>query len=156
MARHGVRVTWSRNGAAFVDSQYSRAHAWTFDGGATVQASSSPSVLPPPLSDPAHVDPEEALVAAASSCHMLWFLTIAAGLGYVVDSYEDEAEGTMGRNAAGRVAMVRITLRPRILFSGQTPTPRQLQEFHAASHAHCMIANSLTTEFVVEEPVTLP
>jgi len=155
MGKHQVRISWKRGDAAFVDARYSRAHEWSFDGGATVKASSSPFVVPPPLSDPACVDPEEALVAAASSCHMLWFLSIAAGKGYVVDTYEDEAEGTMGRNDRGRVAMTRIALRPRIAFSGQAPTPRQLCEMHEASHECCMIANSLITEVVVE-PLTPP
>ncbi len=153
MGKHQVRIAWSRGEAAFVDARYSRSHEWHFDGGATVKASSSPFVVPPPLSDPSHVDPEEALVAAASSCHMLWFLSIAAGQGFVVDAYEDKAVGTMGRNAQGRVAMTRIELRPQVRFAGQGPTPRQLQDLHDASHECCMIANSLTTEIVVEAPV---
>ena len=152
MGKHVVRIDWQRGDAAFLDARYSRAHTWTFDGGAKVMASSSPFVVPPPLSDPGSVDPEEALVAAASSCHMLWFLSIAAGRGFVVDSYVDDAEGTMGRNAAGKVAMTRIDLRPAIRFTGEEPTPLQLQELHEASHACCMIANSLITEIVVTPP----
>ena len=152
MGKHVVRIAWQRGEAAFLDAQYIRAHTWTFDGGAKVMASSSPFVVPPPLSDPGSVDPEEALVAAASSCHMLWFLSIAAGRGFVVDSYVDDAEGTMGRNAAGKVAMTRIDLRPAIRFTGEEPTPLQLQELHEASHACCMIANSLITEIVVTPP----
>lgn len=154
MEKHQARIAWARGDAAFVDSRYSRAHDWNFDGGATVKASSSPFVVPAPYSDPASVDPEEALVAAASSCHMLWFLSIAAGQGFVVDSYLDEAVGYMGRNDRGKVAMTRIALRPRIEFSGQAPTARQLRELHEASQGCCMIANSLITEIVVEEGVT--
>ena len=116
MGKHQARITWKRGDATFVDSRYSRAHVWEFDGGATVKASSSPFVVPPPLSDPTHVDPEEALVAAVSSCHMLWFLSLAAGKGFVVDSYEDEAVGQLGRNPRGQVAMTRIALHPRIAF----------------------------------------
>ena len=153
MAEHQARISWARGEAAFVDSRYSRAHAWSFDGGLTVPASSSPFVVRPPLSDPARVDPEEALVASASSCHMLWFLSIAAGQGFVVDSYVDDAVGTMGRNALGRVAMTRIVLNPRIAFSGQAPTAAQLKDLHEASHECCMIANSLITEIVVADPV---
>jgi len=156
MGKHQVRIAWNRGEAAFVDSRYSRAHEWVFDGGARVPASSSPFVVPPPMSEPTHVDPEEALVAAASSCHMLWFLSIAAGKGFVVDAYVDEAVGIMGRNPLGKVAMTRIALRPEITFSGQAPTARQLRELHEASHECCMIANSLITEIVVEEPVRLP
>ena len=154
MGKHQVRITWNRGEAPFVDSRYSRAHDWTFDGGTVVKASSSPFVVPPPYSDPSSVDPEEALVAAASSCHMLWFLSIAAGQGFVVDSYDDEAVGTMGRNDRGKVAMTRIDLRPIVQFSGQPPTARQLRELHEASHDCCMIANSLTTQIVVAEQVS--
>jgi organic hydroperoxide reductase OsmC/OhrA len=156
MGKHQVRIAWRRGDAAFVDSRYSRAHEWIFDGGARVPGSSSPFVVPVPLSDPARVDPEEALVAAASSCHMLWFLSIAAGKGFVVDTYEDQAVGTMGRNAQGKVAMTRIALRPDIRFSGDGPTARQVREMHEASHGCCMVANSLITEIVVEDPVTQP
>jgi organic hydroperoxide reductase OsmC/OhrA len=156
MEKHRVHVAWERGEAPFLDSRYSRAHAWSFDGGATVPASSSPFVVPAPLSDPAGVDPEEALVAAASSCHMLWFLSIAAGRGFVVDSYADDAVGFMGRNERGRVAMVRIALRPRIAFSGHLPTPAEIHQMHEAAHDCCMIANSLATEIAVEEPVTQP
>lgn len=156
MGKHQVRIAWNRGEAAFLDSRYSRAHEWVFDGGARVPASSSPFVVPAPLSDPASVDPEEALVAAVSSCHMLWFLSIAAGKGFVVDAYEDEAVGTLGRDARGRLAMTRIALHPGIRFSGQGPTVRQLRELHEASHECCMIANSLITEIVVEDPVTQP
>ena len=114
MAHHVAVVTWDRFDAAFTDNRYSRAHRWTFDGGATIPASSSPHVVPVPLSDPLGVDPEEAFVASLSSCHMLWFLSIAAGRGFVVDSYEDHAVGTMAPDASGRLAMTRVALRPSI------------------------------------------
>lgn len=156
MAVHQVKVAWNRGDAPFLDLKYSRAHTWTFDGGTVVPASSSPSVVPVPCSDPACVDPEEALVAAASSCHMLWFLSLAAGKGFVVDSYVDDAEGRLGRNGQGRIAMTRIALRPRIRFAGTAPAPREVMELHEAAHGCCMIANSLTTEIVVEEPVMQP
>src|SRR5512134_3144101 len=113
MGVHQASVIWERaEGAKFVDNRYSRAHRWEFDGGAEVPASSSPHVVPVPLSDPAGVDPEEAFVASLSSCHMLWFLAIAAKRGFVVENYEDEAEGTMGTNDVGRTAMTRVILRP--------------------------------------------
>lgn len=156
MIKHQVQVSWNRGGATFTDARYSRAHRWIFDGGSVVMATSSPSVVPPPFSDPVFVDPEEALVAAASSCHMLWFLSIAAGRGFVVDSYDDQAVGFMGRNEEGRVAMVRIALRPEVVFSGEGPTEAQLREMHEASHDCCMIAHSLRTEVRVEEPVRRP
>ena len=122
---HQARIHWARGTAAFTDNRYSRAHTWAFDGGVTVPASSSPQVVRVPMSVAAAVDPEEALVAALASCHMLWFLSIAAGRGFCVDDYSDAAAGVMGHNAAGRVAMVRVTLHPRAQFSGANLPARE-------------------------------
>jgi len=149
--KYSARVAWTRDGAAFVDNQYSRGHAWSFDGGVTVPASSSPQIVKTPLSKEDAVDPEEALVAAASSCHMLWFLSLAARRGFVVDSYSDEAYGIGGRNAAGRPAFVKIVLRPDIQFAaGKTPTAAEIADIHHHAHEECFIANSLNAEIVVE------
>ena len=151
MGHYTAEIRWSRNGAAFVDNRYSRAHTWRFDGGAEVPASSSPSVVPVPMSDPAGVDPEEAFVASLSSCHMLWFLAIAAKRGFVVENYEDEPEGTMGPNDSGRMAMTRVILRPRVEFSGaKIPTPAELDAMHHEAHHKCFIAASVLTEVLVE------
>jgi organic hydroperoxide reductase OsmC/OhrA len=152
MSRHTATVSWERAGARFTDNRYSRAHRWRFDGGVDVPASASPHVVREPLSDPAGIDPEEAFVAALSSCHMLWFLSIAAGRGFVVDSYRDEAEGTMGKNAEGRTAMTRVVLRPSIVFSGPAPDAAALAEIHERAHHECFIANSVTTVVTVESP----
>jgi organic hydroperoxide reductase OsmC/OhrA len=152
MHRHTARVSWLRDGAMFTDNRYSRAHQWTFDGGARITASSSPSVVPLPYSVAEGVDPEEALVAAASSCHMLTLLYLAAKQGFVVDSYEDDAYCTMAKNAAGRIGIDRITLRPKIQFSGtKVPSPEQLAELHHSAHEQCFIANSVTSEITVED-----
>src|ERR1700759_4210806 len=114
MSSYSATIRWFRKpGEAFLDGRYSRAHRWSFDGGAVVPASSSPSVVRVPLSDPAGVDPEEALVASLSSCHMLFFLDFAKKDGLVVESYEDVAEGAMGKGADGRVAMTVVTLKPQ-------------------------------------------
>jgi organic hydroperoxide reductase OsmC/OhrA len=146
MSAHTANISWRRDGAKFIDNRYSRAHRWRFDGGAEVRASSSPAVVPVPLSDASGVDPEEAFVASLSSCHMLWFLSIAAQEGYCVDSYDDDAAGTMGRDAAGRTAMLEVTLRPTVAFSGlRQPAADQLAALHAAAHAQCFIANSVHT-----------
>ena len=154
MAEHTAVIAWSRFDAAFTDNRYSRAHRWTFDGGATVPASSSPHVVPVPMSDPMGVDPEEAFVASLSSCHMLWYLSIAAGRGFTVDHYEDHATGTMAKDDAGRLAMVRVVLRPEVAFSGETrPTPDDLDAMHHEAHDSCFIANSVKTTVVVEPRV---
>jgi organic hydroperoxide reductase OsmC/OhrA len=150
VARHVATISWERGDAPFSDNRYSRAHRWRFDGGAEVPASSSPHLVPLPLSDAAGVDPEEAFVAALSSCHMLWFLSIAAKGGFIVDRYEDEAEGIMGRDDRGRVAMTRVALRPRVSFHGRRPDEHEEAAMHQAAHEACFIANSVRTEVVVE------
>lgn len=151
MHTYEATVSWSRGDQAFVDNRYSRGHDWRFDGGALVPASSSPYVVPVPMSIAANVDPEEALVAATSSCHMLFFLSFAAKRGFIVDSYVDRAFGVMEKNGEGKIAMTRITLRPQIDFSGERrPTPAELNELHHDSHEQCFIANSLKSEVVVE------
>ena len=143
-------ILWQRNGALFTDRLYSRAHLWSFDGGAVVPGSSSPHVVPLPLSDAAAVDPEEAFVASLSSCHMLWFLHLAAQAGFVVERYEDRAEGVMARNADGKPAITRVTLRPLAEFAGERQPDRQaLEALHHAAHAECFIANSVKTEVIV-------
>ncbi len=151
MHRYTATVEWQRGEAAFTDNRYSRAHEWRFDGGVTVAASSSPQVVRLPLSVENAVDPEEALVASASSCHMLWFLSLAARDGLVVDSYSDDAFGIVDRNGAGKTAFTRIILRPRIAFSGDNmPGEVELASLHHRAHDACLIANSLTADVVVE------
>ena len=152
MSEHTATVRWQRNADAdFVRNRYSRAHEWRFDGGAVVPASASPSVVRVPLSDPAAVDPEEAFVAAVSSCHMLWFLSIAAANGYVVESYEDEAVGTMAKNADGKEWVADVVLRPRIAFGGnKLPDAAAIEALHHEAHVECFIANSVKSAIRVE------
>lgn len=154
MHSYDATVSWTRGDQAFSDNRYSRGHQWTFDGGAQVPASSSPHVVPVPMSVAANVDPEEALVAATSSCHMLFFLSFAAKRGFIVDRYLDRASGMMEKNSEGRMAMTRITLRPDIVFAGERqPTSEEIHRMHHDSHDQCFIANSLKSEIVLE-PVT--
>lgn len=153
MHQYQAQIHWQRGDQDFTDNQYSRAHDWTFDGGLTVPASSSPWSVPLPMSVAANVDPEEALVAAASSCHMLFFLWLAAKQGFTVDQYTDQAIGIMDKNAQGKIAMTRISLRPQIVFSGaQQPTAAQLAQLHHQSHEDCYIANSIRADIVIEAP----
>lgn len=150
MALHYAEVLWERAGQTFLDNRYSRGHLWRFDGGVEVLASSSPHVVPLPGSREDAVDPEEAFVASLSSCHMLWFLSLAARDGWCVDSYRDAAEGRMGRNAEGRLAMTRVTLRPAVAFMGAAPSREQLVALHHEAHEACFIANSVRTEVCCE------
>ena len=143
-------IRWARGGAAFSDNRYSRGHSWRFDGGIEVPASASPSVVRTPLAVEAAVDPEEAFVAALSSCHMLWFLDLARRGGLVVDDYRDDARGVMGRDGAGRMAMLRVTLHPSVRFAGAAPAPEQLAALHEHAHQECFIANSVRTEVLIE------
>jgi organic hydroperoxide reductase OsmC/OhrA len=153
MSAHTAVVTWRRGDAAFVDNRYSRGHVWGFDGGAEVPASSSPSSVPVPLSDPRGVDPEEAFVASLSSCHMLWFLSIAAKQGWLIDGYVDNAVGYMEKNDEGRLAMMRVVLRPLVTFATEPiPAAAQLRELHDRAHHECYIANSVRTVITVELP----
>ena len=147
MSEYKTVVEWSRDGAVFTDSRYSRGHRWLFDGGIEVPASSSPHVVRLPMSVAEAVDPEEAFVASLSSCHMLVFLAIAAKKGFVVDSYRDEAVGVLEKDSSGKLAMTRVTLHPEVEFSGEKrPTADELAAMHHDSHDECFIASSVKTD----------
>ena len=151
MSTYTATIHWTRSASDdFAKGRYSRAHAWTFDGGAVVPASSSPHVVPLPFSDPVGVDPEEAFVASLSSCHMLFFLDFARRAGLAVEGYADVAEGVMAKREDGRMAMTLVTLRPKIEWSGEAPDAEVLAGLHHKAHEACFIANSVTSEIVVE------
>jgi organic hydroperoxide reductase OsmC/OhrA len=152
MSTYTATIRWSRDGAeGFAKGQYGRAHEWAFDGGAVVPASASPHIVPAPWSDAAGVDPEEAFVASLSSCHMLFFLDFARRAGFVIDSYTDEAEGELGKGADGKMAMTRVTLRPRIAWMDEGPDPAALADLHHKAHEACFIAKSVTTEVTIQQ-----
>ncbi len=146
-----AQIHWQRQGAAFVDRRYSRGHVWHFDGGISVPASSAPHSVRPPFSVAAAVDPEEAFVASLASCHMLWFLDIAARAGWVVDDYLDDASGVMTPNAQGRLWLSQVTLRPAVRFAGdKLPDATEIARLHHAAHDECFIANSVRSDVRVE------
>jgi organic hydroperoxide reductase OsmC/OhrA len=143
-------IEWQRNGAVFVDNRYSRGHVWRFDGGVEVPASSAPSSVPLPYSTAAAVDPEEALVAAVSSCHMLFFLSLAAQQGFAVDRYWDEVTGAMTRNGGGKLYISKIVLSPDVTFCGsKRPSEIEAYALHHRAHEECYIANSVRAEIIV-------
>jgi organic hydroperoxide reductase OsmC/OhrA len=151
MSEHVATVSWKRAGEDFLKGKYSREHTWTFDGGAVVAASPSPSVVPSPYSNPANVDPEEAYVAAISSCHMLTFLYLAGRGGFLVDSYDDRAVGVLAKNERKVPWVSVVTLNPRIIYGGaKRPTPAEADQLHHQAHEQCFIANSIKTEVRVE------
>ena len=151
MSEHAATIDCNRNGQVFSDNKYERAHDWRFDGGAVVRGSSAPSSVPEPLSDPAAVDPEEALVAAVSSCHMLFFLAFARKDGLVVDRYRDDAVGVLGRDERGRMSITAITLRPEATFSGESrPDAAALADLHHRAHEACYFANAIGAPVTVD------
>jgi organic hydroperoxide reductase OsmC/OhrA len=151
MTTHEAQIRWQRGaGETFVDRHYSRAHSWHFDGGTSVAASSSPHAVPLPYSRADAVDPEEALVAAIASCHMLTFLYFAARAGYTVDEYTDAAIGELGKNADGRAALTHVTLRPAVVFSGPlAPDDKALDALHHRAHEDCVVASSVRATITV-------
>ena len=150
MSEHKATISWARKEPDFLKGKYSREHTWRFDGGLTVPASASPSVVREPYSNPAHVDPEEAFVASISSCHMLTFLYLAGQQGFQIDSYEDEAIGIMTKNEGGVPWVSSVTLHPRIAYSGdKLPTPADEARLHHLAHQQCFIANSIKTQVTV-------
>lgn len=159
MAEYKATIHWqcTSSSAEFLKGRYSREHTWTFDGGVTVPASPAPSSVPAPWSNPASVDPEEAFVAAVSSCHMLTFLFLACKAGFQVDRYEDEASGVMTKNERGVRWVSRIVLRPKIVYGrDHLPTAAEVDRLHRLSHEQCYIANSIRTEVVVESAPERP
>ena len=152
MSTYTATIRWSaKPGEDFAKGQYSRAHEWAFDGGATVPASASPHIVPPPWCDAGGLDPEEAFIASLSSCHMLFVLDFAKRAGFAVESYTDEAEGVLGKLPDGRMAMTSVTLHPRITWAGHAPDSAALADLHHKAHDACFIANSVTTEVIIDQ-----
>lgn len=147
MSKHVATVSWQREGAPFTEARYSRSHRWQFDGGAVVAASASPALVAAPWSDAAAVDPEEAFIASIASCHLLWFLYLASERGLVVDHYQDHAAGVLGNDAAGKLAITSVTLRPRVQFAGPNrPSAAEIEQLHQAAHERCFLARSVRFE----------
>jgi organic hydroperoxide reductase OsmC/OhrA len=148
MSEHRATVAWERGGRDFAYETYSRDHTWAFEGGANVSASAAPGYR----GNPDLVDPEEALVASLSSCHMLTFLALAAKKRFVVDRYTDNVTGYLEKNEDGRLAVTRVELRPEIVFAGEKqPSPQELSEIHERAHDLCFVANSVKTAVSVEQ-----
>ena len=150
MSEHKATIRWTFSQGDFLKGSYSREHTWTFDGGMTVAASSSPAAVKIPFSNPANVDPEEAYVASLSSCHMLTYLYVASRKGFEISSYEDDAVGVMTKNERGIPWVSSVVLHPRITYGAKTPTHEEEEQMHHSAHEQCFIANSVKTEIKVE------
>ena len=149
MSSHTAKLAWRRRTPGFGYEEYDRRHSWSFDSGIELKASASPEFR----GSPDCVDPEEALVAALASCHMLTFLAIASRKRLVVDAYEDEAVGWLEKNAEGKLAVTRVSLRPKIKFAGEPPAPEELAKLHELSHQQCFLANSVRTAITIDAPL---
>ena len=145
--RYEATIKWQATGDV-AKGQYSRARDWVFDGGVTVPASASPTIVPLPYSDASAVDPEEAYVASISSCHMLFFVDLSRRAGFLADTYEDRSIGTMEQNAEGLMWVSRVELNPKVTWQSDAPTPDQWAQLHHDAHHQCFIANSVRTEVV--------
>lgn len=146
MSEHQAEIIWSRKDELFLDQKYSRDHIWKFDGGLEIKASASPSIVPFPYSSAQNIDPEEAFIASISSCHMLFFLSIAAKKGFIVNSYKDTAIGILSKNS-NKLSITSVKLNPIVEFDGENqPDGNSLSEIHEESHEKCFIANSVKTE----------
>jgi len=152
MSEYYALVKWERRECeAFIDGRYSRGHTWGFDGGLCIPASSSPHIVPLPFSVEQSIDPEEAFVASISSCHMLFFLSIAAKRKYIVKSYVDDAIGVMAKDDSGKTSITKVTLRPKVVFEGDlVPSKDELENMHHVSHEQCFIANSVKSAINIE------
>jgi len=151
MSKHSAKIIWQNNSDSFPQNNYSRAHTWHFDGGLSVPASASPTIVPPPFSDEKAVDPEEAFIAALSSCHMLWFLSLAAKKGFNVLKYVDQAEGVLQKNESGKMAFTNVILQPRVTFEqNKFPAEAEFEELHHLAHSACFLANSVKTEIILK------
>jgi organic hydroperoxide reductase OsmC/OhrA len=151
MSEHSAIVEWQRATPDFSYAMYNRSHLWRFDEGVEVAGRAAPENVPATASQAPGADPEQAFVAALSSCHMLWFLHLACSKKFTVDRYSDHAVGVLGKNRDGKTAVTRVTLRPAVAFSGSTrPTAEQLEELHEKAHERCFIANSVQSEVVIE------
>ena len=150
MADFHAKIEWLRGGAEFSYEKYNRLHTWRFEDGIEVPGRAAPGNIPKSAPLGPGIDPEQAFVASLSACHMLWFLHVACRAKLVVERYADEAVGTLGKNAEGKMAMTRVALRPTVSFSGRAPTPEEHAKLHHKAHEECFIANSVKTEVLVE------
>ncbi|MDZ7757875.1 OsmC family protein [Rhodohalobacter sp.] len=150
MAHYTVTIEWKRDGAKFLDHKYQRSHTWTFENGLTLKAAASSHIVGDSFTDPSAIDPEEAFTASVASCHMLWFLSIAAGRGFVVNKYSDHSEGVLEKNGEGKLAITRIYIKPVVSFEADNAPGREdFLKLHQEAHRKCFIANSIKSEIEI-------
>jgi organic hydroperoxide reductase OsmC/OhrA len=146
-----AKILWHRSPEEkFLDGNYRRVHNWILDGGMRIEASSSPEIIPMPMSDPSLIDPEEAFIASIASCHMLFFLSIAAKKKFIIENYEDNPEAIMGNNNEGKMAILSLILQPKVTFAGTNiPAEDNIKLIHELAHSNCFLANSIRTKISI-------
>jgi len=150
LSTYRATVDWRCDGD-FATRRYSRGHTLSFDHGLTVPGTAGPANVNPRYAVEGALDPEQAFTASIAACHMLWFLDVAARAGFVVEAYNDVAEGTLAVGKSGKQEMTRVVLRPLVSFTGERqPSAEELAELHRTAHVECFIANSVKTEIVIE------
>jgi organic hydroperoxide reductase OsmC/OhrA len=150
MPAYNVELQWDRNGANFIDQKYQRTHSWTFENGLILQAAASPHIVGAAFTDSSVIDPEEAFTASVGSCHMLWFLSLAAGRGYVVNRYTDQTKGKLELNREGHMAMTKVILQPVVSFDPENaPGGKEFLKLHQQAHRKCFIANSVKSDIEI-------
>jgi organic hydroperoxide reductase OsmC/OhrA len=154
MYEHTISLEWSRNTPDFNYDSYSRNHVVSFGSVGKVCGSAAPEYH----GDPKCLDPEQAFVMSLSSCHMLTLLAIASKKGFVIDKYTDAAIGELGKNQSGKMAMIKVTLQPIVVFSGdKIPSDEDFKSLHDRAHHGCIIANSIAScvEIIVNPTLTI-
>lgn len=146
------RIVWRKEAdEIFLDGKYERTHQWIMNDGAKIDVSASPEIVPMPMSDPSLIDPEEAFLSSISSCHMLFFLSIAAKKKIIVEVYEDTPIALMGNNENGKMAILSIELQPIVKFVGdKQPTDATVKRMHQLAHANCFLANSINAKITIK------
>lgn len=144
MGEHRVALAWAGGDKPFTYETYAREHTLRFKNGQTLTASAAP----PYRGDGLHADPEDMLVAALSSCHMLSFLAICAKKRIAVRDYRDDAVGFLEQEG-GRLWLTRVILRPQVDCDADAA---KIAEIHHLAHKECFIANSVKTQVTVEIP----
>lgn len=151
MHEYQASIQWRQTEGNFVDGKYSRKHTWIFDGNLRIPASASPQIVNEPFSDPDAIDPEEAFVASLASCHMLWFLSLAAKRNFIVINYEDTAQGLMEKNSEGNLAITKVILQPLVTFNNDDNINQQvIEKVHEQAHQQCFIANSVKSNIIID------
>lgn len=140
MTELSIQLHWQRTAPELKTGAYSNAHSVQFNDRYDLPVDAAPDWG----GDAANTNPEQALAAALSSCHMMTFLALAAKAGWPVASYHDHAVAHLGKNPKGQMSVTRIDLHPVVRFdTGFAVDDRTLADMQDRAHRYCFIANTL-------------